>query len=106
MSFGCLVVFELAATAEVGVGVVDAGVDDGDLALAGVLPAPAVGGAVQVAREPASMAAPAFWRYLGRTRRSSLRRSGWRVLDGLGVTAHCHAAYRLGGVETRAGPGC
>ena len=45
---GCLlVVFELAATAEVGVGVVDAGVDDGDLyALAGVSArASGVGGA-------------------------------------------------------------
>ena len=44
---GCLlVVFELAATAEVGVGVVDAGVDDGNLhALAGVSACTGGGGA-------------------------------------------------------------
>ena len=101
---GCLlVVFELAATAEVGVGVVDAGVDDGDLhALAGVSArAGGVGGAGPGGEGACVNGGARVLAVLGQDGRDLLYVGAvGECLDGLCVTAHCHAAYCVvGGVE-------
>ena len=101
---GCLlVVFELAATAEVGVGVVDTGVDDGDLhALAGVSArAGGVGGAGPGGEGACVNGGARVLAVLGQDGRDLLYVGAvGECLDGLGVTAHCHAAYCVvGGVE-------
>ena len=101
---GCLlVVFELAATAEVGVGVVDAGVDDGDLhALAGVSACTGgVGGAGPGGEGACVDGGARVLAVLGQDGRDFLYVGAvGECLDGLGVTAYCHAAYCVvGGVE-------
>ena len=101
---GCLlVVFELAATAEVGVGVVDAGVDDGDLhALAGVSArAGGVGGAGPGGEGACVNGGARVLAVLGQDGRDLLYVGAvGECLDGICVTAHCHAAYCVvGGVE-------
>ena len=101
---GCLlIVFELAATAEVGVGVVDAGVDDGDLhALAGVSArAGGVGGAGPGGEGACVNGGARVLAVLGQDGRDLLHVGAvGECLDGLGVTAYCHAAYCVvGGVE-------
>ena len=101
---GCLlVVFELAATAEVGVGVVDAGVDDGNLhALAGVSACTGrVGGAGPGGEGACVNGGARVLAVLGQDGRDLLYVGAvGECLDGLCVTAHCHAAYCVvGGVE-------
>ena len=101
---GCLlVVFELAATAEVGVGVVDTGVDDGDLhALTGVSArAGGVGGAGPGGEGACVNGGARVLAVLGQDGRDFLYVGAvGECLDGLGVTAYCHAAYCVvGGVE-------
>ena len=101
---GCLlVVFELAATAEVGVGVVDAGVDDGDLhALAGVSArAGGVGGAGPGGEGACVNGGARVLAVLGQDGRDLLYVGAvGECPNGLCVTAHCHAAYCVvGGVE-------
>ena len=101
---GCLlVVFELAATAEVGVGVVDAGVDDGDLhALAGVSArAGGVGGAGPGGEGACVNGGARILAVLGQDGRDLLYvGAAGECPNGLCVTAHRHAAYCVvGGVE-------
>ena len=101
---GCLlVVFELAATAEVGVGVVDTGVDNGNLhPLAGVSACTGgVGGAGPGGEGACVNGGTRVLAVLGQDGRDFLYVGAvGECLDGLCVTAHCHAAYCVvGGVE-------
>ena len=101
---GCLlVVFEFAAAAEVGVGVVDTGVDDGDLhALAGVSAGTGgVGGAGPGGEGPCVNGGARVLAVLGEDGRDFLYVGAVsECLDGFGVTAYCYAAYCVvGGVE-------